>query len=288
MAFTLASLTERIKRWTWVKGCLNSDRLKHLRHWWNLHFQSRNNYRTVTRFIRIPDQYNALTGPVLDYLTIDKGPRTLRVGVIGCSIGAETYSIASTLLARHPDLDLSVCGFDYNPEVLKRAHMARYSEEEVFANSAVDDEFVQQTFLRVDDQFEVMPRLRERVQFSFADATRSDLVNATGEFDVVFCQNVTINFKPRVARKMLVNVCKLLRPRAALFVEGVDLGVRERVTRSEGLIPMDYLIEEIHKRVEQDKGGPGWSWHFWGLEPLSKSHIDWKRRYSTIFLKGSL
>jgi hypothetical protein len=75
-----------------------------------------------------------------------------------------------------------------------------------------------------------------------------------------------------------------MQSRAALFVDGMDLGLRRKLTRIHGLEPLDYRIEEIHNEARRERG-TAWPYEYWGLEPFSKSKRDWKRRYATIFLR---
>src|SRR5262249_15257849 len=45
----------------------------------------------------------------------------LSIAVLGCSIGAETYSIVSMVRSVRPDLDVRVVAVDVSPDVLKVA-----------------------------------------------------------------------------------------------------------------------------------------------------------------------
>src|SRR5215475_10977577 len=54
---------------------------------------------------------------------------TLKIAVLGCSIGAEVYSISSTIRRARPDLVIDLCAVDNSPEVLQVAREAVYSSQ---------------------------------------------------------------------------------------------------------------------------------------------------------------
>src|SRR5262245_28860645 len=55
------------------------------------------------------------------------GGATLNIAVLGCSIGAEVYSILSAIRAERSDLNVSVWAVDNSAEVLKVAQEAAYT-----------------------------------------------------------------------------------------------------------------------------------------------------------------
>src|SRR5208282_5537028 len=53
----------------------------------------------------------------------------LRIAVVGCSIGAEVYSILWTLRSARPDLQVQMCAVDISAEVLNVAREAVYTSQ---------------------------------------------------------------------------------------------------------------------------------------------------------------
>src|SRR5262245_658674 len=51
----------------------------------------------------------------------------LDIAVLGCSKGAEVYSIIGTLRQARPDLNIKVCGVDISAEILEFAKEGTYS-----------------------------------------------------------------------------------------------------------------------------------------------------------------
>jgi chemotaxis methyl-accepting protein methylase len=239
-----------------------------------------------TGFLRLPSQFKALAGPVLAAL-LNGGAVTdaLDIAVLGCSNGAEAYSVASVLGRGHPGLVFRVRGYDIDGEVLRKARTGRYAAEEIFNNAAITEEFVRSTFDRVEHGYIVKRRIRERVTFDQADALSPDLDTRLGRFDILFAQNFIFHLPRKQARKALENTHRLLHSGSALFIDGVDLDLRQGFARRTRLVPLDFEIEQIHSEARWARA-VGWPYAYWGLEPLVKSGRDWRRRYATIFLNS--
>lgn len=239
-----------------------------------------------TRFLRLPTQFAALAGPVREALAPAGDSRPLEIVVLGCSIGAEPYSIASVLTARCPRLQFRIRASDLDPASIAHARLGRYAAEGVFATATISPQFVRETFDALDGgrSYVVKPEIARRVTFEIADVTDPDLPGRFGNADIVYLQNLLINLPSRIARTAFRNACRLLAPRAALFVDGMPVGLRQRLTRAAGLVPLDYQIETIHEEARLLHGA-AWPWHYWGLEPFDNSRRNWRTRYATIFLR---
>jgi chemotaxis methyl-accepting protein methylase len=236
-----------------------------------------------TGFLRLPTQFEALAGPVVDHLSGRRGTAgPLRVGVLGCSNGAEAYTIASVLQSRHPHLAFRVHGFDIDRDVVAKARTARYTADEIYNNKIITAAFVESTFERADGHFTVKPHIAERVEFDTADVLSTDLDVRVGPSDIVFAQNFLFHLKRDAARKALENIARLLRAGGVLFLDGVDLDLRRAFVRRNGLRPLDYEIERIHEEARRARA-VGWPYAYWGLEPFHTVRSDWQTRYATIF-----
>ena len=237
-----------------------------------------------TQFLRVPTQFEALVGPVLAFLLGDDEQKPLTISVIGSSIGSEPYTIASVLARGRPDLEFHIHAFDNNPEMVERTRRAQYTADEIWTHPGVTRDFVAGTFSEDDGRYTVRKNLVARVQVSLGNILDPTTLVAACRSDIVFVQNLLFNFKPRVARRAFANVLALLNSRAVLFIDGMDLGMRQRLTRRAGLTPLLYEIGAIHDEAKVVRG----SWHgcYWSLEPFSDSRREWARRYGTIFLKG--
>jgi chemotaxis methyl-accepting protein methylase len=211
-----------------INYLIKTDTWKNFRHSLVLRLSQRKN-ATFTLFLRLPTQYEALAGPVLSFLLSNNESNSLKITVLGCSNGAEPYTVASVLMQKHPDLDFSI---------------------------------------QASDIVDLDP----------------DLVSLLGHSDIVFAQNFLFHMKPTLAKQAFKNAYLLLNTKAALFIDGMDLNMRESLTRKHNLLPLEYKIETIHNEARVGRTDP-WPCNYWGLEPFKRSRKSWKRRYATIFLK---
>jgi chemotaxis protein methyltransferase CheR len=280
---TIKSVLRKIPLLTALK---NSHSGKRLQYWVRLQFGSRKNY-TYTRFLRFPTQYRTLCGPVMSFLGFPAN-RTLRIAVIGCSNGAEAYSIASCLRSAFPDTSIEINAVDILPDILETARAAIYPRDKLPTDSPVHTDFIRNTFeplVNQDDEFlTVKSELRALVTFRFGDALDPEMPRSLGAHDIVFAQNFLYHLDRSIAEIAFNNICALLAPRSALFIDGIDLDLRERLTAQNSLQPLKDLLEEIHEEAREERGS-SWPAVYWGLEPLTKKG-DWARRYATIFLRG--
>ncbi|MGA9343417.1 MAG: CheR family methyltransferase [Rhodanobacteraceae bacterium] len=272
-----------LKSFPGVQTFAESARGQAFRHRVALHFENRKAF-TFTQFLRLPSQLDALCGPVLEFVRPHDGT-PVRIAVIGCSNGAEPYTIASILLQRRPDIAFTIDAYDIDPDVLRIARAATYSADEVFANPFVTPEFVAHTFDQGAAQLAIKSAIAQRVRFHLADATDAGASRLIAPADMVFSQNVMCNLQRRQARRFFDNVAALLKPRSALFLAGMDLDMREQRTRRQGLVPLAFALERIHDEARLVLG-ERYPWHAAGLEPYSRRKRNLERRYSTIFLRG--
>jgi chemotaxis methyl-accepting protein methylase len=237
----------------------------------------------------MPAQFEALSGPVLNFLSQDRNGEALKVTVMGCSIGAEAYSIASILRNRHPDMAFTVHAYDIDQACIDKAKSARYTSEEVINHEILNNEmlisdFVNDTFDKVDGSYVIKSDIRKHVHFDVADVLDPNLRERVGTSDIVYAQNFLFHLKRKEALQGLINICSLLNPKSALFITGIDPDILVSQTRKHNLIPCDYRAEEIHKEMAMIR--QGWPYNYSGCEPFMTVRKDWKRRYSTIFFKS--
>lgn len=238
-----------------------------------------------TGFLRLPTQFEALAGPVVEFLLDGDPKKPLRIASIGCSNGAEAYTVASYLTNRRPTLEYSVQGLDIEPEVIAKAGAGIFDgENEVYCNQEMTTEFVDATFEVEGDRHIVKPEIKRHVSFAVADILDEQAVERYSGMDIVYAQNFLFHLEPSMATRAFGNICRMLNSRAALFVDGTDLPLRQKLTRKYGLAPLDYEIEQIHNEARWARS-VGWPYRYWGLEPFMFSRRDWRRRYATIFVR---
>lgn len=211
---------------------------------------------------------------------------SLDLAVLGCSIGAEVYSVLWTIRTARPDLKVRTVALDISPEVLAVAERAVYSSEAaalvgwpIFDRlSAAERE---QIFDWEGHEGTVKSWIREGVRFQLGDAADPEVARALGPQDMVLASNFLCHMEPTAAQSCLRNIARLVKPGGHLLVAGVDLDVREKLARELGWQPLPDLIREIHEGdpdVRRD-----WPCEWWGLEPLDERRRDWQLRYGAIF-----
>jgi SAM-dependent methyltransferase len=213
----------------------------------------------------------------------------LRISVLGCSNGAEVYSILWTICSARPDLKVIIHAVDISKEVLELAQRGIYSleapemvEEPIFKRMTKEE--MQGMFDKEGDQVKIKPWIKEGIIWHLGDAGDPNIVNALGPQDMVVANNFLCHMDPPDTEKCLRNIARLVNPGGYLFVSGIDLDVRTKVARDLGWKPVSDLIEDIHDgdtvlRVD-------WPFKWWGLEPLNKRRDDWKIRYASVFELG--
>ena len=214
----------------------------------------------------------------------------LRIAVVGCSIGAEIYSILWILRSARPDLQVQMSAVDISAEVLNFAREAVYSSQASDLVGApiferMTEKELAELFEWEGGQAKVKSWLREGIRWQVGDAGDPALIRILGSQDIVVASNFLCHMEPPDAEKCLRNIAGLMKPGGYLFVSGVDLEVRAKVAGDLGWRPVPELIEEIHDGDPSVRGD--WPWAWWGLEPLNKRRLDWQMRYAAAFQQGS-
>ncbi len=276
-----------LKRVPHIRTLFQTQAARKLQYGLRLRFGPRQNY-TYTQFLRLPTQYQVLCGPVMALATKWRGESEIRITVMGCSYGAEAYSIASMVRAKHPRLKFAIRAFDLDQTVIAKARVATYTYNEIANSARVSPEFVDFTFDRKERNgeavYEVKPGIRSLVSFAPADALDPKLAESIGKADILFAQNFLYHLKPPLCRAAFCNLVTLLDSPGVMFIDGTDLGLKTGLVTRFGLFPLDRSIEEIHAEAYRERGA-SWPAIYWGLEQLDRTRRDWKTRYSTIFLK---
>jgi SAM-dependent methyltransferase/mannose-6-phosphate isomerase-like protein (cupin superfamily) len=210
----------------------------------------------------------------------------LRVAVVGCSIGAEAYSVAWRIRSARPDLKLKLHAVDISKQAVEIGKRGVYSlvgsqwtNTDLFERMTGAE--IEELFDRDGDALTVKSWIREGIKWHVGDAGEPEMIDALGPQDIVVANNFLCHMDPPVAEKCLRNIARLVSSDGYLFVSGIDLDVRTKVGDDLGWRPLEELFEEIHE------GDPCmrnlWPFHYVGLEPLNKNRLDWRLRYAAVF-----
>jgi chemotaxis protein methyltransferase CheR len=233
---------------------------------------------------------------------------SLDVAVVGCSKGAEVYSISFAIRSSRPDLEVRLHAVDADKDILEFAEGGVYSLRAISGPGVPDPDslgyqgdvaaktsrgqrisiFERMSSKEIEAMFDsegelvkVKPRFRNGIDWQVGDARDPNLVNHIGLQDILFANRFLCHMPREEAEACLLNLARLVKPGGFVFVSGVDLGVRSKVARALGWRPVTELIREIHDGDPSLRGD--WPLEYWGLEPFDQGRMDWKLWYASVF-----
>ena len=215
-----------------------------------------------------------------------KSTDVLRAAVLGCSTGAEAYSVAWSIRRARPDMRVALRGVDISEEAVGKAELGVYtSPVSEFTRTAVLERMTEpeiaDLFDRDGEWMVVKSWAREGVDWCVGDVRDAAMAESLGTREMIVANNFLCHMDPDEAEKCLRRIGRLVSAGGYLFVSGVDLDVREKVARESGWKPVEELLEEIHE------GDPilrkQWPCDYSGLEPLDTKRGNWRLRYAAAF-----
>ena len=211
---------------------------------------------------------------------------TLRVTVLGCSTGAEAYSVAWRIRSARPDLNLILHGVDISREAVEFAKCGKYSPTTPQLSGtqiceAMTADELEEVFDRDGNLLTVKPFVKDGIQWRVGDAGAPEILDEIGPQEMVVANNFLCHMSPPDAERCLRNITRLVSPKGYLFVSGIDLNVRAKVADDLGLEPVEELLEAIHDGDSYLRRY--WPGQYAGLEPLNKRRQDWRIRYAAAF-----
>lgn len=175
-----------------------------------------------TSFFRFPAQFEALRNHVLPELMAAKtgASKGIRVWSAGCSTGEEPYSVAMSLIDSGIELagyKPQVLGTDVSTKALARAKAGVYGKR---AMSSVPADALARFFEpTLTGDYRVNEKVRSYVDFGYQNLIREPYpLSLMGNWDVIFCRNVTIYFRLESTRRVVSNFYDSLNDGGYLFV----------------------------------------------------------------------
>jgi chemotaxis protein methyltransferase CheR len=200
-------------------------------------------------FFRERRQLEVFRDDVLPAL-VDERRRTgrseLRVLSAGCAAGQEPYSLAILLRNALPAAPPypRVTGVDLDPVALEQARAGEFTAHSF---RGVEPELRDRHFRQVcENRWQILPELREQVEFRTANLSDPEWPGALQPFDVVFCRNVLIYFDTEALHRAARGLHRALAPGGYLF-----LGHAESLNR----VPTPFQVERrpgaiFYRKVE--------------------------------------
>jgi chemotaxis methyl-accepting protein methylase len=158
----------------------------------------------------------------------------LKVAVLGCSIGAEAYSIAWTIRSARPELKLVMHAVDISGLAVEVGRTGVYSR--VASQLTSTDIFERVTEAEIDKLFDidgnsltVKSWIKEGIEWHIADVGEPEILDTLGPQDIVVANNFLRHMGDLIAERCLRNVARLVSQNGHLFISGMDLDVRTKV-----------------------------------------------------------
>lgn len=213
----------------------------------------------------------------------------LNVAVLGCSNGAEVYSILATLRRTRPELNVVLHAVDISADVLAIAQKGSYSisspelvGEVIFQR--ITRQEIAAMFDRQADRVTVQPWLREGIVWQHGDVRDPEVLHRVGRQDIVVANNFLCHMRPPQAEECLLGIAPLVKPGGYLVISGIDLDVRAKVALAQNWKPVATLLEEVHNGDSALRND--WPFSYWGLEPFDRHRAHREHRYAAIFQIG--
>ena len=215
-----------------------------------------------------------------------KSGETLKIAVLGCSTGAEVYSIAWKLRSAKPDLCLSIQAMDISAAAVDVARKGVYPLVTAeLTNKSIFERLSSAEMVKLFDQtnnsMSIKGWLKEGITWRVGDAASAAEIDRFGPQDLVVANNFLCHMDSASAESCLRNLARAVRPGGYLFATGVDLGIRTRIARELSWRPLENSLEEIHEGDPSVRNA--WPWCYASLEPIDKRQSDWKLRYAQFF-----
>lgn len=189
----------------------------------------------VSSFFRDPEVFLTIRATIVPALRERERSGPVRVLSVGCSSGAELYSIAM-LLAEAGLLDQAhLVGIDCREEAVDSARAG------IFPGNALNDldaEIQSRFFERTPDGWSVVSSLRQAILWQLADATRR---LPEGPWDLVLCRNLIMYLRNGTSEHLLRQIAARLRPGGFLV-----LGRAERSPAFLQLAPVGRSVYRSH------------------------------------------
>jgi two-component system CheB/CheR fusion protein len=157
----------------------------------------------VTSFFRDAEVWGYLGEEVLPKFLAERGRKTLRVWVAGCSTGEEAYSLAIVLkeaLARikppHQPM-IQIFATDLDTEAIERARVGIYPDS---IAADVSEERLSRYFLRDERGFRVGKEIRESIVFAPQNVITDPPFT---KLDIISCRNLLIYLANDVQKRLI-------------------------------------------------------------------------------------
>ena len=196
----------------------------------------------VTYFFNDSNYFGNLTNIVFPSLISNAVNNTLRIWVVGCATGEETYSLAICLHEyllknNHAGIKVQIFASDLSEKAIVKARAGIYSNFDV---QQITKERLQNYFVKNNREYRVCKIIRDMCVFAVHNFVKDP---PFAKMDFINCHNVLKYFNPFLQNKALVSFFYSLNDKGILF-----LGKSETVNYAEDLFENLEKQEAIYIR----------------------------------------
>lgn len=161
-----------------------------------------------TYFFRDVRQFAAIREEIVPALAMSRSPaHELRLWSAGCASGEEAYSLAIIMRELGLEKATRIVATDLSRAALHAARRALYTH---WSFRGVSEHVMQTYFKRVGSRFELLPAVRETIEFRYLNLAENAYPSLSGRIwgmDLILCRNVLIYFDAvtvaQVARRLI-------------------------------------------------------------------------------------
>ncbi|HSM24918.1 MAG TPA: CheR family methyltransferase, partial [Anaerolineaceae bacterium] len=154
--------------------------------------------------------------------------KEIRLWSAGCAAGQEAYSLAILMNEKLNDyegkLDFRIFATDISEEILTQANLGSYRERDV---SNVSFSRLTRWFSKQDSNYFIDNVLKTKISFSkqnlLSQKIKSPPDSLYGDFDIIFCSNVLLYYKPEIRKEILDRLNYSLSARGYLIVDKSEI-----------------------------------------------------------------
>jgi len=183
-----------------------------------------------TSFFRQKEQFSVLEEEILPQLIRkkeQKGNFFLDIWSAGCASGEEPYTVALILKEFFPYLknwEIEILGTDVDMESLKQAKKGIYRKNSL---RFTEPKYQKKYFTEVDVYYYLNEEIKKMVNFVYHNLAEESYPSSPhGKWDIIFCRNVLIYFKPEKIEKIFDHFYRHLNDNGYLL-----LGYAESIGR---------------------------------------------------------
>ena len=186
-----------------------------------------------TAFFRDRAPFQVFREEILPQLAMAREGQPIKVWSAACSTGQEPYSLAMIVddeRSKFPNAKVELFGSDLSERCLEKAQSGLYTQFEVQRGLPI--RMLVRHFEKAEEMWLLSPRLRQMVRWRRINLL-ADL-RTLGQFDVIFCRNVTAGLDAATRHRVLEQLARALPPDGYLVL-GLDETVGEA---TEALTPV--------------------------------------------------